>query len=456
MGVGLYLQGRYRSPAKKKSQAPAVWLDSVATWFENVAGADDFWGHFLTTCQTGQAHDGQPALFVSIHPAGEDVQFIVPEPGRVIVSTKTSTVGPGYHTALCRLLRWFGEEMKVQWNLLGEGKNNSRDETGYFVRRDRAAVEEEMLLHLRTLAEISVDTLDATGQTLQAWHMPIDHSYSECPGGLRTPLGPRSNEWIRAVLADPRNGRDIYPWWDDGLTAGFFLGRALCELWSKLRWRPALMDEEFDDWDFVCDDLCRAYELDSSLDYPWREWTELIDILNDFEGASSVTSELESVIRERAAQVPAERALIGYRRYPVVVRLSNGWQIRIPGAMAEAWEEGAWSAWDGRRTVWFSHWTLGREDGQPVPAKEVLEVMNLPEGEPIEHRDGGLIGRATLGEVEEDGERLINLKAFSAVEGKAALCNIFYHDEDDFDWAVATWHSLSCPSSSTQEPPVAG
>ncbi len=258
-------------------------------------------------------------------------------------------------------------------------------------------------------------------------------------------MGVRSDDWVRAVRDDPIKGRDLYPWWDDGLTAGFHLGRALCQMWTDVRWRSVLNDDEYDDWDFICDDLCDAFKADPSLDYPWREWVELIDVLDEFEGASNVTPEMEKVIREQAAKVPADQPLIGYRRYPVKVNLTDGWSIRIPGAMTESWEGHTWSAWDGQRTVWFSNWSLTKKDkaSTPVPAAEVLKAMKLPDGDVIHHREKKQIGKAILGETEENGEKLINLKAFSAVDGKAALCNIFYHDKTDYDWAVATWHSLT-------------
>jgi hypothetical protein len=446
MGVGLYLQGRYRAPATKKDPAD-YWLARVTNWFEGDISADKFWGNFFTRCRRGTAADDHPALFVAIHPAGEEVEFIVPEPGRVTVSAKTSTVGPGYHTALCQLLHRFGDDLKVRWNPVGEDDDSSQDETGYFFTGNRAAVEEEMLLHLKTIAAISADTLKGQGYTINTWHLPLDYDYSEYPGDVHTPVGVRSNKWIRAVAKDPERGRDIYPWWDDGLTAGFYLGRALCDLWTKVRWRPALTGDEYDDWDFVCSDLVEAYKADPSLDYPWREWAELIDILNEFEGATYVTPELEKVIRQRAAKVPKKRPLIGYRRYPVKVNLLDGWSIRIPGEMAEMWEDNTWSAWDGDRTVWFSNWSLTKKDDTPVPAAEVLKAMSLSEGDVIRHRDGKLIGRACLRDTEEDGEELINLQAFSAVNGKAALCNIFYHDENDYDWAVETWHSLTAAAN---------
>ncbi len=103
MGVGLYLQGSFSPPAGDNPVQD--WFNQVSEWFDD-AGivADKPWGNLLIECQTGKTHNRQPALLVAIHPAGEDVEFIVPVPGQLIVSAKTSTVGPGYHTALCRLV----------------------------------------------------------------------------------------------------------------------------------------------------------------------------------------------------------------------------------------------------------------------------------------------------------------------------------------------------------------
>src|SRR5688572_27842637 len=129
MGVGLYLNGSY-DLAAETDEAVADWLEDMSSWFDEEISGDPFWGNFFLRCRTGETHDGRPALYVFIHPAAEEVDIIVPEPGRVTVSAKTSTVGPGYHTALCQLLRRFGEEKKIRWNPDGEEDDASQDETG--------------------------------------------------------------------------------------------------------------------------------------------------------------------------------------------------------------------------------------------------------------------------------------------------------------------------------------
>src|SRR5579859_5353467 len=99
MGVGLYLRGTFRS--SKRKDPVTGWLTDVANWVGEFADDDDFLGSYYVRARQGRTHDDRPALFVDLHPCAEEVEFIVPESGEVIVSAKTSTVGPGYHTALC-------------------------------------------------------------------------------------------------------------------------------------------------------------------------------------------------------------------------------------------------------------------------------------------------------------------------------------------------------------------
>ncbi|MBX9691277.1 MAG: hypothetical protein K2Z81_02765, partial [Cyanobacteria bacterium] len=79
MGVGIYLNGRIQSAAEAEE-----FLGRVERWFEEISG-DDIWSQFTFTLKIGTAYSGEPALFAGIHPAGEDLEFLVPEPGRVVV-----------------------------------------------------------------------------------------------------------------------------------------------------------------------------------------------------------------------------------------------------------------------------------------------------------------------------------------------------------------------------------
>ncbi len=274
--------------------------------------------------------------------------------------------------------------------------------------------------------------------------MPPGYSYPE-QEGILTPLGPRLPEWFRAVAAEPGRGIDFFSWWPEGVGSGFYLGRALCRLWQDVRWRPPVTEEEGELLMDVHLDLERAYRLDVAAHIPWREWHELIDYLGDHFGYVEFQegANLESEIRARAARVVGGPR-IGYRRGPVHVSLSGGWSVTIPGEMSEEWEsEGqAWIAWYGMRMVRFMSWSV-RDGDDPEPARDILRDLDLPEGQNVEHQDGPLHGRAVFRPYAE-GQTVgqWNLKAYSAVDGGFALCDLFVRDRDDLPWALEVWKSL--------------
>jgi hypothetical protein len=129
----------------------------------------------------------------------------------------------------------------------------------------------------------------------------------------------------------------------------------------------------------------------------------------------------------------------------VRVDLTGGWSIEVPGEFAEEWdEEGTWSAWDGRRTVWFSSFELRNQDGGKPTADELLESRELPEGERFEHHAGRIRGIATFSPYEEDGKAIWRLSGRSAAPGTLGVSNIFVPDRQGLDWALDIWRGLEC------------
>jgi len=51
----------------------------------------------------------------------------------------------------------------------------------------------------------------------------------------------------------------------------------------------------------------------------------------------------------------------------------------------------------------------------------------------------------------ENGRSLWKLNAFSATPGHVALCNCYFDEAADRDWAVAVWHSLTHPGPANEE-----
>ncbi len=437
MDVGLFLTGTFPSDAVGESAED--WLEQVAAWLE---------GHEeepLMLCHRAANDADQPTLFVQMHPSAEEVEISVPAPGVCAVVAKTSTVGPGYHIFVCDLLHALGTQFHVEWDE-PNGDDDTGDETGYFFHGDAAVLRQEMLRWLSALARVVVENCGDDEVNIRMVPMPLDCSFPGQPG-IVTPTGPRTRAWFEQMVEAPEGGIAFFPWWPEGVGAAFFLGRALCRLWQEVRWRTPITEDEGELLMEVHLDLERAYHLDPGSVIPWREWRELLEFLNEYFGYAEFQHEegFEEKIKQRAAQVDPKLPRIGYRRGPVQVMLTGGWSIVIPGEFAEEWEDEGqtWSAWHNGRTVWCTSWSVQGQNDETLSAAEILDSRSWPdEGEIVEHEDGALLGRAVFMPCEEDGQAMWNLKAYSAVEGNFALCNIYVPDRDDLPWALQIWQSL--------------
>src|SRR2546423_1432700 len=124
MGVGLYLQGH---SGGGEAPSPKALLQRVEEWAVAKAGDP------LTSWEIGKGHEGKSALFLKLHPAAEVVEIAALGGGRLLVSAKTSSVGPGYHASLCDLLKRLGKSLGVTW---APPEEEGDEGTRYFHRRD--------------------------------------------------------------------------------------------------------------------------------------------------------------------------------------------------------------------------------------------------------------------------------------------------------------------------------
>ena len=69
---------------------------------------------------------------------------------------------------------------------------------------------------------------------------------------------------------------------ETGFTAEFYLRRALTHLWTNVCWRSPINDSEAAVLDDVAASLKRAFELDPNLEYPWAEWKQVLDLLENW------------------------------------------------------------------------------------------------------------------------------------------------------------------------------
>jgi len=417
MSLGLRLEGR-----RDGGIDPAAFLERAARW---LAERDDD-----PPPRTTITDEGELLLAAELHPGAEPL-LLEAHDDSVVLSASTATAGPGYHRHVCALARELGAALGVEWIA-------HEDESGFFESGDGEALEKAALAWVgEVLAQVG--ELADRGMRGLALFMPVGHAY-EHDGFAATVLGPRDEAWLRAAIADPKRAVDVFPWWSEGRDGRYYLDLARVHMWLEVRWRAPIDDEERATLDRVATWIERAHALDPALPIPWDEQAEILALLEE-ESLRATRAQLKA-----ASLPPGMHRAIGYRRGPVRVSLSGGWSLRIPGELAERWDErGTWVGWDERRSVWFTSMTLQAAPGHPEPTTEET-LAGLP---PLTGDDlltlerGDLHGVACFVTEEHEGQLLHRLEAHAAEGPHAAVGTIVLRDETDREWALDTWASLA-------------
>ncbi len=392
MGLGLYLHGDC------DRQRDAL-LEEIR---EHVRQTHS---EILLSSRIGLNEAGHRALWLSLHPAEEEVELSALGLSRLVASARTSGAGPGYHAFVCDLLDELGKKFSVRWQGI-DPTGETGDETGYFHDRDRAKLEAEMRGWLRGVAQ----TLAGSDLVGVAMSMPVDAPVYEVPGVV-TALGPRDCAWWKRVADDDAAAREFFAWWEPGTGAGYYLGRAMCRMWCDVCWREPRTDEEREVHEEVLELLRRAHELEPQRPLPVSAWAELLAL------RSEATPE---------GLVDAGTGTIGYRRGSMLAHPFPGATIRIPGPFSTAYDKkGNWSAWEDGRTVWASLVTATKlKEGGAVPQDEPE-----PRHETTEE-DGDVMHKVFGKRVRRDGEMM-----------RALFVSIVFTSKQHVEWAKETYRS---------------
>lgn len=412
MGIGLLLRGTARS---------AISIERVQGWLRSVAASEL---RTSTSCE----EDRLPTLIVDLHPGAENLRFVFPQDQQITVSAQTSSGGPGYHIYVCALLKKMEAELSVRWEPSPDGEG---DETGYFESNDRNEVYESMQSWLRQVCEGIVEMADQ-GYTGIALSMPLNGVTFRSHQLLVTQMGPRSREWVESIARGADTGRDFFPWWNEERDGRYFLNRALCLMWTEVRWRLPLLDYETDLLQEVRRNLESAYSLDRSLEYPWREWTEIVGYLGEEGRGMAVPQCFDLGTCETSL-------LIGYRRAIVRVSLVAGWTIEVPGCFADRWEDDTWCGWDQNMTVWFTAFRKQRE-GVQIAAIDLIREFATNSDDEYSLAAEGVAGKAGIQWFGED--ECWKLNARTAANGVFCQCSIYFVNPNDREQALEIWRSL--------------
>ncbi len=420
MGIDLSMTGRYDTT---KYASPTDWLQATQHWLQENAAEG------IGRLGMGKNREEHDVLLVETY-IDARAEFIIPEAGIVYFAERTSSIGPGYHAYLIDLCERVAAEVGATWEQID-------DETGYSQSGNFAAVQQAMLGWLGNLAAAVAERLDEEYEELRVC-MGFDYGYPN-EEGVMTPLGPRKAQWWKTVAEDPSRGVDFFPWFEQGFGANYHRGRALLLMWNEIRWREPFDDDEKALWVDAYESLKKAHELDSTMQLPWREWSELFDFVG------SKDYDLWDTVGDHADDVDPDERLIGYRRNPVRAILPNGWSVTIPGETQEKWEDdGTWFISDDySHAAWLTF--LSAHEGNTITPEEGLAGIGEPEDtlKEWDHEgENGLLGKAFLIKVEGDGRPFLCLQAYSAVTNHLARCRFCFADIQGLEWALDLWKGI--------------
>lgn len=435
MGIDIELTGRLKPKLKPKKA-----IEAIAQWFTN---ADDI--RLAGPVASGEDEHGVAIIQVPLFPNCDPLS-IEEDPRGIALSARTSQVGPGYHEFICDVARRMGKQLEITWcNPLDiEGNEIAGDDTGFFESGDRVALERAMLRWLSVTCNSCIAQVGQHGsETLESKLCMGMEQQFESADPIQTPLGPRSEKWVRAVAADESApaAREFFPWWDRGETASVLRNRALVHMWNDVRWRAPLSEDEALLHQEVHQLLEAANQMDASIVLPCREWAELLSF-----GAIEDVSEVLRIEVEHEASKQSG-TLVGYRRRPVV-RCLGPFSVTVPGSFGEQFDaDGTWIGFEAGRNVRMSLMSIGDAEEQPSPA-EIVNQAELSEGFrwlPLEQQPG-VCKRAQLGMSEEDGERFHCLNGMVAITGAFALVTITWDEAEMERWAMDTWLKITAES----------
>jgi hypothetical protein len=422
--LGLFVLGE----AAKRGLVPRLpggqeLMADAGTWLASEAH------DMVRSVRVDPAGTGAASLFADVHPAAFPMRLHATVDGAVDAMAVTSAVGPGYHTYLAQLVRRLGTAMDIAWTN-PDGSAGTTGSTRFVAGSDRSTIEREMLIWLQAALR-SIWQARGRGECGLQLSLSMRTQFS-FEGALATPLGARDDAWLARALERPEVAIDVWPWWSDAVDARSLLGRALCLMWTEIRWRPPAPGEQ-EAMDEVLELLRRAYVLDPSLDYPWPEWAELM-------GYRGYENALTATVRDRAVGV--DRPPVGYRRRPVTIR-HEGWSLTVPGSFGERWTAEEWWGGESKRTITLAAASTESTDG-PMPPEAFLARVAADLGEhTITHHDGQVMGRAKITTDASSGVEVGVVEGFSAVVGSGAAIRIVFDDPSDWEWATDMWRSLS-------------
>lgn len=422
MGVGLNLTGKLAAAAELEA-----WFNDVWEWT-----SQQFPGMAIGAVLGQSPSDEFPRVLLRFHPAADPLKVWFFEGNSVGVAADTVSAGPGYHLFLCDYLWKLAGKFGIAWDPeVDDGHTNPT-----FYSGDPEQTYYEMFSWLQSMASSAAMM---SGQTPGSYSLSMAPSYqffADAP--LITPMGPRSAGWIAEVIKNPGAGADVFPWLNAGVGPEFLLNKALSYMWTDVRWCPPMGDGDASLMNTVLQLLSAAYKLDPNLNFPWREWAELIAF-------SNADDELRNMVFEKATNAPAVEP-VGYRRREVRAFMDQGWSALVPGNFSETAQfdpqtrNHTWQFAGEDMMIWFTTYpTYGDNAGNIMPiADAVLELDELQAniGTFVDEDTTGPLWRRTfMTQGDPEKGRASRFSSIFLVPGRLALAHVFSEKPSDLNLA---------------------
>ncbi|MFL5647925.1 MAG: hypothetical protein ACJ776_05985, partial [Chloroflexota bacterium] len=294
------LHARLTGQAARRGLIPRVpgadaLLADVETWLRST------FPDAVRSIERPVREQGEAELTVELHPAAPPLVITASDTGRVAVTATTDVAGPGYHRFVGRVLERLGNDLAIGWERGAQEVDDPLSDATGMTFAERPGAERSYLNWLgRSLVDARARSAGSGAPTPIG--LPADTRY-HLDGVIHTALGPRDMGWLDVAVTDTRIATDVTPWWADATDGKYLLGRALCLMWTDVRWRTPAMKSERMLFDEIHRLLSKAYPHDPNLTYPWRAWAELLDL-------SGIDDAMAAQVRNRARTAP-DGPLIG-------------------------------------------------------------------------------------------------------------------------------------------------
>lgn len=411
MGIDIFASGLLRAKARNPLEDPDALVGPFLQHFESLNPP-------ASGRAVGSNEDECVSLQLSPFP-GAEITLRFGGDRSVECTARTSPIGPGFHEFVTQYLRALEKSGVCQWKTI-------EDETDYAATGDRRTLEAHMVSWVRGMAEMlrREGSLGAGGPHNISIAMDVRTLYSADPQHAITPLGPRDAAWWARAERDDATAREFFAWWDSGSTPAVLRNAALMLMWTEVRWRHPLLQEEVELNDRVLRLLESAYAGDPTLTMPFAEWAELHAFARD-------ETEALAFPVQKAKQSGAP---IGYRRRDVVERVGP-FMVGVPGSWARGEEEGAVVLLEEDHTIQLTAFTPGTPSDPAEMAEDFLadeddSSFRILSKERRSYPGLEVAARTYVQTDEESGDDLLSITALLVRPEDGLLITLIARDEE--------------------------